>query len=50
MCSGVSPHQVVEGGALLLAAHVFEEAMVGHQQQGAGVLLVVLELPPASDP
>lgn len=47
--AGVPPHQVVEGGALLLTAHVFEEAMVGYQQQWAGVLQVVVDLPPASD-
>lgn len=36
--------QVVECGALLLSAHVFEEAMVGHQQQRTGVLQVVVHL------
>ena len=38
-------HQVVERDALLLAAHVLEEAVVGHQQKRAGVLLVVVGLP-----
>jgi len=34
-------HQVVEGGALLLTAHVPEKTIVGHKQQRAGVLTVV---------
>lgn len=38
--------QVVECGALLPAAHVPEEAVVGHQQQGAGVPAVVVGRPP----
>lgn len=40
--------QVVEGGALLPPAHMFEETMIGHQQQSAGVLPVIrdLTLPP----
>ncbi len=38
---GLCADQVVEGGALLLPAHVFEEAVVGHQQQGTGVLQVI---------
>lgn len=42
-------YQVVEGDALLSAAHVLEEAVVGHQQQGTGVLLVVVGLPLLSD-
>lgn len=43
MC-GRCADQVVEGGALLLAAHVFEKAVVGHQQQRTGVLQVILDL------
>lgn len=42
---GAVTHQVVERGALLLPAHVFEETVVGHQQQRAGVLPVVVYLP-----
>ena len=45
----VATHQVVEGGALLLAAHVFEETVVGHQQQSAGVLQVVVGVTPPSE-
>ena len=40
-----APYQVVQCDALLLAPHVLEEAVVGHQQQGAGVLLVVVGQP-----
>lgn len=41
---GQRTDQVVEGGALLLSAHVFEEAIVGHQQQRTGVLQVIVDL------
>lgn len=40
----VCTDQVVEGGALLSAAHVSEEAIVGHQQQRTGVLPVIVYL------
>ena len=36
--------QVVESDALLSAAHVFKEAVICDQQQGAGVLLVIVSL------
>lgn len=36
--------QVVESDALLSAAHVLKEAVIGHQQQLAGVLLVVVDV------
>lgn len=42
-CTG-GTDQVVEGGALLVAAHVFEKAMVGYQQQRTRVLLVVVHV------
>lgn len=41
-------HQVVEGGALLLAPHVFEEAMISHQQQRTSVFQVIMDLTPPS--
>lgn len=44
----VRTHQVVEGGALLLAPHVFEEAMVSHQQQRTSVFQVIVDLTPPS--
>lgn len=36
--------QVVESDALLSAAHVLKEAVICDQQQGAGVLLVIVSL------
>lgn len=42
-CTG-GTDQVVEGCALLLTAHVFVKAMVGHQQQRTRVLLVVVHV------
>lgn len=44
----LSFYQVVEGGALLITAHVFEKTIVGHKQQRAGVLTVVMRLPSLS--
>lgn len=35
--------QIVESDALLFAAHVFVEAVVCDQQQGARVLLMVVD-------
>lgn len=37
--------QVVESDALLSTAHVFKEAVICNQQQGTGVLLVIMNLP-----
>lgn len=42
-CAG-GTDQVVEGGTLLVAAHVFVKAMVGYQQQRTRVLLVVMHV------
>lgn len=43
MC--IKTDQVVESDALLTTAHVFEETVICDQQQGAGVLLVIVSLP-----
>lgn len=45
MHSIIRTDQVVESDALLSAAHVFKEAVICNQQQGAGVLLVIVSLP-----
>lgn len=36
--------QVVECDTLLTAPHVFKEAIICNQQQGAGILLVIMSL------
>lgn len=43
--SVIGTDQVVESDALLSAAHVFKEAVICNQQQGTGVLLVIVSLP-----
>lgn len=40
----IKTHQVVESDALLSAAHVFKEAVICNQQQGAGIFLVIVSL------
>lgn len=40
----IKTDQVVESDALLSAAHVFKEAVICDQQQGAGIFLVIVSL------
>lgn len=40
----IKTDQVVESDALLSAAHVFKETVICDQQEGAGVLLVIVSL------
>lgn len=40
----IKSDQVVESDALLCAAHMFEEAVICNQQEGAGILPVVVGL------
>lgn len=40
----IKSDQVVESDALLSAAHVPEESVISNQQEGTGILLVVVDI------